>query len=485
MPFPTISYPSPNNSNPAGDPEGFASAATNAYSAGLQHATALRYAAQQDQKQKQDAARQASLDDLKQRNEYATEQEKYRNAGATPMPQYDAAPINGVDATGRPTLRRDQSGVQLDPSLQADDPNHIQTDSHGRAWHYPDLAERKQEKTTPLDDTNSFVPTGDMGKALEAAGWQSGQRITPANLHLMLESANGGNTAEFFHTSDADGATHVYVQDKKNGTVKEIGNFPDSSKGTADKADATQLIPGMLGPSGGPLLLNKKTGGADEVQVPKGSKRAMTPGQEAAAGRSADAATERKERYAREDADKLLKTTQQMQEKHDKSYNDEQDQWELKRRYDAIAAGEEDTAPDPKHPGQAITKADAAGLSKSAAVRALQFQKQSKEVRKQMKWGEFGDQQQAAPAAAATAGPAAAPAQQTPAAPPAAAPAAPPPAAAPTAKPLAPWTGLAKAPAAAAPAPAAASKQTYKEGQTATGPGGKKLVFKGGQWLPQ
>jgi soluble lytic murein transglycosylase-like protein len=40
-------------------------------------------------------------------------------------------------------------------------------------------------------------------------------------------------------------------------------------------------------------------------------------------------------------------------------------------------------------------------------------------------------------------------------------------------------------PKAGQPAPAAAAAPTYREGQTATGPGGKKMIFQGGNWVAQ
>lgn len=341
MPFPTISYPSPTNSNPAPDSEGFASAATNAYSAGLQHATALRYAAQQDQKQKQDAARQASLDDLKQRNEYAAETDKLRQAGATPTPQYDAAPINGVDATGRPTLRRDQSGVQLDPSLQADDPGHIMTDSHGSAYHYPTLEEREAAKGGP-----TFSASGEVGKQIESMGWQPGKPISAGTLHLMMEAEHlrqGGNTAEFFHTNDDDGTTHVYIQDKGNGTVREVGNFPGSGKGTADKADASQVLRDYVGPNDEPLLLNKKTGGADAVKVPEGSRRAMSPGQEAAQAARQIAHEDLQQRRGEAENDRQQKSRDDAQKMIDALQAKEQTQHGLRAAYGAALSAQPDS----------------------------------------------------------------------------------------------------------------------------------------------
>jgi hypothetical protein len=208
----------------APDPAG--EAASHAYAAGLQFATALRDQAlkgqqQQQLKQHQDQQAQQASDIA-----YAKEQQGYNQIGATLAPQYNAAVPQTGSVAPTPagfgggeappqlsnpgnSLKRDPSGLQLDPSQQADDPNHIQIDSRGIARHVPSLEEREKAKVkppVPLDDTNSFVPSGDLADRLTKAGVKPGTRLpladalkqqAPGAEHYITGTDKDGNAAQF------------------------------------------------------------------------------------------------------------------------------------------------------------------------------------------------------------------------------------------------------------------------------------------------
>jgi hypothetical protein len=239
-----------------------------------------------------------------------------------------------------------------------------------------------------------------------------------------------------------------------------------------NRPDATQMIPGYVGAGGGPLIYDKNTQTSSEVKIPPGAKRAPSANQDEITQRSKERQQDRADTRSQAEADRQLKLQQAMQERHDKAYEAEQNLWQLGQAYVDASNSTDDRVIDPRTGREVDNTPEArkawAALANDSKAKAMQKQQESKEIRKRMGWGEFGQAKGAADAKAKPVNPAT---PQT---------------AAPAQKPVAQTAQAAQiAPGAQGAQPTNnPAKPKYKEGQTATGPGGKKVVFKGGKWQP-
>jgi len=377
--------------NPAPEPGGFISGAADAYAAGLRMTQALRTAAQQQQ-QYQDQLQQRSFENKVQ----------LMQQGGTPFEPYAAAPGTGPSTSSVP-------GKSLIPRNQAVEPpgkgQVVQEPISGHHYYMPTPAEKAKAKQLPLDETNSLVPAGELGKALQAAGLPPGQRIKPSDAHSIIEALNqaaGRSDTEIHYEKDDDGTLHVFATDKRGQSSKEIGTFKSTAKTKTEPADQTQIVPGIAGPGGAPVIVNRSEGTAKVVQLPAGVKPTLTENQERIrqehqdrADALAEARQIRKEDRDREAAEKKAKNEEVVHERHDKLQKEEQTQWELQRRYYELAGSTADTVVDPRSnqeiPLTPARKQEYILQAQRAKKEAQALAESQKSIRRSMKWGEFSE----------------------------------------------------------------------------------------------
>jgi hypothetical protein len=326
------SFPAlPSGNNPyAAQAAGYASSAASVFNA-------LNAAAQQHQarldKQKQDDAAQARSD----------LQRAFENENALRKEGGILNPNTGSTHPGAPTLKRDDNPQPGDAAPAPQGPGQMVTEPvSGRQYYMPTASEKEQ---SALNDTNSFVPTGQLGAMLQNAGVKPGTRLKAADSHSILLALNEAQPKDEPYDidssgkfQDAQGNPTAVMIGRKTGTVKML-NFggqqqprPQSAQAgdqyaapadggapgydlsqirggqpggafalpdKPDKPDVSQIIPGQQGPNGGMLIYDKNSQTAKEIPLPKGSKAVMT-----AAQKEADA--DRHEREAeRKDASKM------------------------------------------------------------------------------------------------------------------------------------------------------------------------------------
>jgi hypothetical protein len=244
------SFPAlPSGSNPyVGAAASAAGSAASIYnSARNRKAAAQQQAAQAAEKQRTDAATAAQRDE-------ADKLAIIRAGG-----QLDTtAPY--VPPPGRPTLMGTgpaaAAGAQGDGGAGSDAPppkRPGQTITHGgETYYFPTEGEKEDAKLT---DANSFVPTGQLGAALESAGRAPGKRMKPADSHSLMMALNEAmpkdepweiDTSGKFH--DAQGNPAAVIIGKKTGKVRmlDLSALADSGGATAG-AQPSGVATGGLG----------------------------------------------------------------------------------------------------------------------------------------------------------------------------------------------------------------------------------------------
>lgn len=188
-------------------------AAEGALSAHIRAAQALR-----------EAAMQQAQKDAQDRQQDFKDQMEMIQQGAIPM---NAPATGGTINTGGLGTRT------ADNPAAAGVEGTVLTDPKGRQWKIPSASEKAKEK---LDDTNSFIPTGELSDRLAAAGVKPGARVKFADAHGLIETLNAAQPnakVEIRETTGADGTIHFFKIAKDGSDVKEIYNQADAGKGTA------------------------------------------------------------------------------------------------------------------------------------------------------------------------------------------------------------------------------------------------------------
>jgi len=237
----------------------------------------------------------------------------------------------------------------------------------GIDYYIPTASEKEQ---SGLNSSNSFVPP--KGSALEAQlqkeiGYQRGDRIPLAHVSALTGLHKALNEHEEFgepkDVYDPEGNVVDTLRYGKNGGVMRANPTPSSGPSTpgarnggafdvnqqagyratrpaAEKPDVSQIIPGMAGPNGGPLIYDRTSQSMKEIPPVPGSKQTMTAAQTEAdkdrdtarANRredKADAAAQREQ--AREQADR-----DRAQKQIDIFNTREQEQHQLRQEYGKV-----------------------------------------------------------------------------------------------------------------------------------------------------
>ncbi len=362
----------------------------------------------------------------------------------------------------------------------------------GRQMYKPTASEQEQ---AGLNDSNSFIPSGQLGDMLAKAGVKPGSRIKAGDSHSILQALNDSQMEEPYDIDtsgkfqDAQGKPAAVMIGRKTGTVRmlNMGNaqasgspspgaapggafdtsddpgqpgqpaqpgVAQSDTGTgqpgggfsfapqkADKPDLSQILQGVQGPNGGPLIFDHTTQTLKEIPPVPGSKGVLTAAQtEADKDRHVrqseldDARNARQAAVSQAAAEKAAKGVDAVRAKHEDIQSKEQDQWYLKGQYDRLRDptqtpdGTAVTLPNYNpnsgevKDGQTVVmnkdlRSSLAGLSSQAERKAGEHQKAAAGIRKSMGWGEFAPTQAPVQPAQRTVAPAAG---NAPAAPPAA-----------------------------------------------------------------
>jgi hypothetical protein len=236
MPFPSISYPSPTNYNPAPSLE-LGGDASNAYVAGLHFAQALKAANAQQAIAAQKAADAQALQAAKQQQQYAkmgaTLLDGGQRSAASAVPGHtnrlgqtglqirpgatgpDATDQSGnriIEQPGGPALSPEaQDAAQravalggLNQALQSagqegipqapvpDDlsthTGHIFTDIRGNRYHVPSQEEAAIAKQAGKPKEHTFIPAGRLADALKEAGVDPSQPISFKDVHSAMQT---------------------------------------------------------------------------------------------------------------------------------------------------------------------------------------------------------------------------------------------------------------------------------------------------------
>jgi hypothetical protein len=282
------------------DPGGAAlGAASHAYAAGLQFASALKDQALRGQQQQQLQQHQAQQDQQKADDQNAKVTEGYLKLGGYRAPQFDAAGINGTP--GQPTLSTDNHNP-VDPRLAGitQDDFHLHKTPKGQAYYVPDQTQLAATKQKTAD---GFIPSGKLKDALDANGVQTGPSgsVPWATLHELMQDNGLASKPETYGTPDTqnfagpDGPTTVQMSNQGNSRVVKppagVTQNPQTAKGASQ-----EVIQGGRGANGGLLMRDLKSGEITEQPLPDGATLGLTAEQQAVAGRSADARADRNQR---------------------------------------------------------------------------------------------------------------------------------------------------------------------------------------------
>lgn len=316
--FPAAPFPAlPSGNNPyIGAAAGAAGAASSVYNS-LQNRIAA--AAQQHDALKQ---QQATLQRQKDNDYQAGLQRAFENdnqlraQGGVPAQVY----ASGNPAPSRPTLMTPEANPAANNDWAT------VTDPQGQSWKVPNASQKEE---AGLNDTNSFVPTGQLGDMLEKAGRKKGARIKNTDSHSILQALNESQMDEPYDIDtsgkfqDSDGKPAAVMIGRKTGNVKilnlsgsgsqaEGGKpgakppaqpvaaqpasafsfvLPDKTK--ADKPARTRIDTTNFSQ---PLSINEDTNEITPLKLPPGVRRTMSPAQEAANARRADAKSETEEK---------------------------------------------------------------------------------------------------------------------------------------------------------------------------------------------
>jgi hypothetical protein len=110
-----------------------------------------------------------------------------------------------------------------------------------------------------------------------------------------------------------------------------------------EKQDTQNPLPGYVGPKGGPLVRDTKTGKVNELDLPAGSKPALTEEQKARKSEFDTAEAERRANRDGRESDRIDRATEALQTKVDKSKTDEDQYRQLADSYNSavgVANGE-------------------------------------------------------------------------------------------------------------------------------------------------
>jgi hypothetical protein len=221
-------------------------------------------------------------------------------------PQNGAAPGGPFDLSNGygPNLFRmaaEQPGQAAQPSAApaaqgaapaARDPHRILTTTLGSQFYFPTASEKEQ---AGLNDTNSFVapPGSDTEAWLQKyAGTPPGTRIPFAHAQAvvglgkeMLDAADKAQKRKQVAvvTQDASDRAKAVGIDLPVGSEIPYGELKgvlEAVQPKTEKPDVSQIIPGMQGPNGGPLIYDKTTQSMKEIPPVPGSKGVLTADQQ-------------------------------------------------------------------------------------------------------------------------------------------------------------------------------------------------------------
>jgi hypothetical protein len=426
----------------------YAEPAANAADAGLTDLVQLLRAhadRQQAAAKNQQATQAAAAKDAKERFDAEL---NLRKEGYTP---YDVPPL----ANGQPTLQTPE-GADAPPER-----SRMITDPYGRQWVAPS-AKPAATLQQQFEDTNSIEKEGgrlispegnvqqntnvprfrqdEQGNVTDTGMFgtngpvedQSRVRTVPGTdqkyyIPTPAEKTAESDRAAASKTRAEEGEKNYTLPDSVSAKLEQKAGLPAGSlKGVsvphsqlletlksvvdpASKPDATQFIPGMTGPHGGPMVFDKNTQTASEVALPAGSKRTLSP-------EAADVAQRAAEREQDRADAAQAKMQAAFQARHDKLQTEEQRQWDVKTKAGAnlqTLLDHTSTAKDGsvKFTGAPVQVPDANGkpvavsdqnlksltslyryAASKAEQRALDSQGKARKIRQQFGWGEFEKQ---------------------------------------------------------------------------------------------
>jgi hypothetical protein len=335
--------------------------------------------------------------------------------GYTPTQIYP----NGDPQPGRPTLQTPEDN----PAAQGGGPT--VTDTNGR-----------QYTKKGLDDTNSFTLSDDLAAEAQKAGLTNIRSNTrypksdmgPLNERLAAyhkEIDPEGQVSESGEFTGPDGKTVRMNRGSKSGKLTPAP-LPDgySAATKPDKPDVSQIIPGMQGPNGGPLIYDKTSQSMKEIAPVPGSKGVLNADQQ---DRSQDRKVRMREADVRDAENQTVRegkkaeTQQKIDEIYTKQHNDARAQEETHKSvaqlyWDAastepgqyytvpriingvVTSDKQERMPDDRRERDKVgTRLQT--LAKTAEGQAAEQSNNAKEIRRKRGWAEFAPAQTAVPAA--------------------------------------------------------------------------------------
>ena len=242
-----------------GAAEGFAGSAASNMGASLRYLQGLRDAAAQQQK----------LQD-QQRSESFKNTLEIISKGGVPADM----PATGGKVTN-PNAGPGQSSGQLGrrntPNPDAPtDGSAITEPISGTRYVIP----KKKEGEEKLDDSNSFVPQGDLADRLKSAGVTG--RVPYAHMGTLLEGLNkmeASPKVDVWHTTDSEGKVHVFKSDKSTGETNEVYTEPGAGKGTKPTTPKSYQFSYHTDDNGTVHVLrgDPESGEVQEIQAIKGA----------------------------------------------------------------------------------------------------------------------------------------------------------------------------------------------------------------------
>jgi hypothetical protein len=407
--------------------------------------------------------RQQQLDQQAQAQRQFENQLQMHLQGAIPAEIESGAPT----VSGQPPPMRTRTP---NPAAQGAGET-VQDPQSGRSYYLPTASEKEQ---AGLNDTNSFIPTGQLGTMLEGAGVKRGSRIKASDSHSIMQSLNEAQMDEPYDIDtsgkfqDANGDPAAVMIGRKTGKVKMLdlsggsrgaaadGPFdlsddpgqPGAQSGAApaqrgtafsfappekaDKPDVSQIVPGMQGPNGGPLIYDKTAQSMKEIPPVPGSKGVLTAAQTEAdkdrhlrQSELQDARDNRKTEADQRRADEQAKVEEQFARQHEAAGVKKESMQSMAQGYwDSAQTAPEGTyfpprlingivVPGPatrmpsKGPDYEARQKELATTAKGFEKTAATHQGTQERIEKARGWGKF-----AAPAQTAPTTPAAQPAQK-------------------------------------------------------------------------
>jgi hypothetical protein len=365
--YPSFPSPFPTDNPYTGAASGFASSAASI-------ASSLRAAANQHAQMQQSAAEKAAA----QKHQDASDLATALKEGAVPV-SAGATDLPTDPATRRPTLAQSDATTSQSPGYGARnqnpdysfDPSRI-VNRGGPPVYYPTEEEKAavsakaKKNAEPQDDTNSFplskITTAAMNAYYGDGTFKEGQRLPFAQASIATEAVKAylsksalNDTNSLKVTKEAAvrlKAQGIEIDEGARIPIEHASNAIDLAKiafPPADKPDATQIIPGMVGPGGGPLILDKTKQSASELTLPAGSKQQETPAQQDTRQRHLDAQADRQDARDQRREDQAQKGRDAAQKTIDALQTKEQEQHAKRQAYGNVLAtkdGDEFVDPD-------------------------------------------------------------------------------------------------------------------------------------------